>query len=105
MANDAGFSKDLNRLFQFPLGGIYSTVLSKSGSHDVTLMCLSKGSGLEEHTSTKNGFVIVLQGEGVFNLSGKRLKMKPGVLIHMPANAVHSLKSSKNLAILLMLTK
>lgn len=96
---------DLHKLMQFPKKGIYSTVLSKSENYNVTLMCLSSGSDIEEHTSTKEGFVQVLNGRGVFTLFDKKIELKPGILIHMPPNAPHSLKSDEDLAILLFLIK
>lgn len=99
----AGFSKDLNALMKFPKGGVFSTVLAKSGNLDCTLMCLAKGTGIGTHTSAKNGAVLVLRGKGVFTLSGKEIRMKPGVFIFMPENSPHSLKAGDDLAILLLL--
>jgi len=96
--------KDLNDLMQFPKEGIFSTVLAKSENYNFTLMCLGAGSDIDEHTSTKDGVVQVLKGKGTFNLDGKDIEMKPGVFIHMEANAPHSLKADEDLAILLCLT-
>jgi quercetin dioxygenase-like cupin family protein len=100
-----GFSKDLNKLMQFPTEGIFSTVLTKSEMYNYTLMCLTKGTDMDTHTSTKNGVVQVLKGSGIFTLFNKKVEMKPGMFIFMPKNAPHSLKADEDLAILLLLTK
>jgi len=100
----AGFSKDLNTLMQFPKEGIFSTVLAKGEGYNHTLMCLSKGTNIDTHTSTRNGVVQVLKGTGTFTLFSKKHKMAPGVFIFMPKDAPHSLKASENLAILLLLS-
>ncbi|MFA6065134.1 MAG: cupin domain-containing protein [archaeon] len=94
----------LNELIEYPKSGILSKVLLKSDTKDVTLFCMSKGSELSEHTSTKEGFVHVLEGNGTFVLKGKKISMNKGVLIHMEKKAVHSLKANKNMAFLLILS-
>ena len=95
--------KDLEKLMEFPKEGIFSKVLVKTEVSNYTLMCLAKGSGISEHTSTREAAVTVLKGEGTFILKGKKIKMKPGKFIFMPKNAPHSLSASKNLAIILSL--
>jgi quercetin dioxygenase-like cupin family protein len=100
---ESGFSKDLNDLMSFPKSGIYSTVLAKAKDYNVTLMCLSKGTDIDEHTSTRVGFVDVIKGSGTFVLEGKKIDLKPGVFIFMPKDAPHSLSADEDLAILLTL--
>ena len=83
-------------------GGIVSKVLL-TGKQNVTLFCMGAGTEISSHTSTKEGFVYVLEGKGVFNLEGKDIEMVSGVLIEMGANAVHSLKAEENTSFLLSL--
>jgi len=83
-------------------GGIVSKVILK-GKQNVTLFCMAKGTEMTEHTSTKEGFVYVLEGKGVFNLEGKDLVMESGVCIFMEKHAKHSLKAEENTAFLLSL--
>ena len=104
MNKEKGFSKDLEELMQFPKEGIFTTVLAKAESYNYTLMCLSAGTNIEDHTSTKNGVVQVLKGKGVFTLFDKEIEMKQGTFIFMPKDASHSLKAEEDLAILLILT-
>jgi len=95
---------ELSKLIEYPKSGILSKVLLKSTKGDTTLFCMSKGSELTQHTSTKEGFVLVLEGEGIFILKRKKIKMKKNVLIHMNKKEVHSLKALKNTSFLLILT-
>ncbi len=96
--------KNLQDLMEFPREGIFSKVLVKGDSSNYTLMCLAKGSDISEHTSTREGAVMVLAGKGIFVLAGKKIQMKPGVFIFMPKDAPHSLSADEDLAILLSLS-
>ena len=95
--------KNVYKLIAYPSGGILSKVLSKSGSGSITLFCMAKGTEISEHTSTRQGLVLVLEGRGTFNLKGEDIAMAPGVAIFMERNAVHWLKAWENTAYLLML--
>ncbi|HTY45476.1 MAG TPA: cupin domain-containing protein [Patescibacteria group bacterium] len=92
---------DLEKMMEFPREGVFSKVLAKTSVSHHTLMCLASGSDISEHTSTREAAVTVLKGTGVFMLGAKRIKMKPGVFIFMPANAPHALSAHQDLAILL----
>ncbi|MFA6268563.1 MAG: cupin domain-containing protein [archaeon] len=96
---------ELNKLIEYPKSGILSKVLIKAENNEVTLFCMAHGSEMSEHTSTKAGYVNVLEGEGVFNLKGKKIKMTKGTLIYMEKNSVHSLKAKTNTSFLLTLIK
>ncbi|PIR73505.1 MAG: cupin domain-containing protein [Candidatus Moranbacteria bacterium CG10_big_fil_rev_8_21_14_0_10_35_21] len=96
--------QELKKLIEYPSSGILSKEIDKNEKVEISLFCMAKGTDLSEHTSTREGLVVVLDGEGEFILEGKNIKMTPGVLIHMQANAVHSLKAQeKNTAFLLIL--
>lgn len=103
--NDKDFFCQLNEIMQFPAGGIFSKVLVKSKAMNCTLMCLAKGTEIDTHTSTKNGCVQILKGQGQFILNGQKISLAPGIFIYMPANAPHALKASEDLAFLLYLSQ
>lgn len=102
-SRNTGFFKNLDEFARFHDGGIFSKVLAKSETFNYTLMCLSKGSDMDTHTSTKNGCVIVLKGKGVFRLFDKDIVMVPHTFIFFPANAPHSLRADEDLSMLLCL--
>lgn len=101
--NPAVRSHDLEKMMEFPREGVFSKVLIKTALSNHTLMCLAGNSEISDHTSTREAVVCVLKGRGEFILEGEKIPLKPGVFIHMPANAVHSLSASEDLAILLSL--
>ena len=94
--------KNLKELIEYPKEGILSKMIYKEGTN-VTLFCMTKGTEISKHTSTKQGFIYVLEGKGNFNLEGRDIDMKEGTIIFMKKNAVHYIKSKKNTSFLLIL--
>ncbi len=94
--------QDIKKLIAYSPGGITSKVLAKDRIN-VTLFCMAAGTEIGDHTSTKEGFVYVLEGEGTFILEGREMGMRPGIFFYMNKNAVHSLKAEKNTSFLLSL--
>lgn len=95
--------KNLKELIQYSAGGILSKVIIKSDKMGVTLFSMAQDTEISGHTSTKSGFVYVIEGKGIFNLEGKDIQMLPGVLIQMQENMIHSLKADQNTSFLLVL--
>lgn len=95
--------QNLNDLIDYSAGGIVSRELIKTAQNDVTLFCLAAKTAIAEHTATREGFVYVVEGNGSFNLAGEEIPMKPGTLIPMAENAVHSLKAEEDTAFILTL--
>lgn len=100
----SGSLGNINSFISYSNGGILSKVLRKTDKQNITLFSMAKGTEMTEHTSTKEGYVYVLEGDGIFTLEGEEIKMAKGVLIYMKKNAVHSLKANKNTSFLLLLT-
>lgn len=86
-------------------GGIVSKIIFKGDKNQVTLFSMAAGTDISEHTSTKEGYVYVLEGKGIFNLEGKDIVMKAGEMIYLTKNAKHSLKAEKDTSYLLFLTQ
>ena len=95
--------KNILDLVEYSQGGIVSKEIYKTDKNNVTLMCMSAGSEMSEHTSTREGIIYVLEGEGVFTLTDKDISMKAGASILMQENAIHSLKAIKNTSFILIL--
>ncbi len=96
-------SKNLKARIEYPKEGIISKVISKTNKKEVTLFSMAAGTKISEHTSTKEGMVYVIEGEGGFTLQGEKIRMEPGVIIFMDKNAAHSLEAEKNLSFVLVL--
>jgi|TARA_B100001964_G_C14208714_1_gene589413 nitric oxide dioxygenase len=97
--------KNIMDLIEYPSEGILSKELLKDDKVDVTLFCMAAGTEIGDHTSTKSGFVSVVDGKGMFNLEGEDIEMVSGVFIPMAENAVHNLKAEDNTSFVLVLNK
>ena len=97
------YNTNIKSLITYSKGGVISKVVYKNDHDNVTLFCMSRGTDISEHTSTKSGTIYVIEGDGVFRLEGKDIKMMEGVVILMKKNAKHSLKTIKDTSFLLML--
>lgn len=99
------FTANLQDLIEYPSSGILSKVLLKDNNSQYTLFCLAAGTDIDEHTSTRNAVVTVIEGTGNLNLEGKDITLVPGVLVFMPANAPHAVQAQENLAFVLALSE
>jgi len=97
-------NEKITDLIEYPKKGILSKDIVKNNKLNIVLFCMAKETEISEHTSTKQGFVYVIEGNGVFNLKGKNITMLPGVFIYMKENAIHSLKANENTSFILALT-
>lgn len=97
--------KNIKDIIDYSEGGILSKEIKKSDKVDVTLFSMAKDTKISDHTSTKEGFVYVIEGNGVFTLEEKDIEMKPGTFIFIKENKVHSLKAKENTSFLLTLHK
>ena len=95
-------NKNIKELIEYSSDGIISKEIARD-KMNVSLFCMASGTEISEHTSTKQGIVYVVEGNGIFNLEGKEISMKPGTLIFMKENAVHSLKAKENTSFILAL--
>lgn len=96
--------ENIKKLISYSEKGIVSKEIIKTDKIDITLFCMAENTSISEHTSTKEGVVYVLEGNGTFVLAGENIVMSPGVFIPMKNNAVHSIRAEKNTAFILILT-
>jgi len=95
--------ENIKRLISYSEEGIISKVLLKTDKVNITLFCMAKDTDMGNHTSTKEGMIYVIEGNGIFNLEGNEIKMMPGIMIFMKKNAVHSLTAKENTSFILYL--
>ena len=94
---------NLKDFIKYSKSSILSKEILKSGKANITLFCMAANTEMSKHTSTKEAIILVLEGNGLFNLKGKNIKMSNGVIIHMKKNMPHSLKARKNTSFMLFL--
>ena len=96
---------NIKQIIEYPKKGIMSKEIIDNEKVNSTLFCMAERTNISDHTSTKQGFVYVTEGEGIFNLKGKEIKMESGVFIYLEKGVVHSIKAVKNTSFLLSLFK
>ncbi|MBD2185664.1 cupin domain-containing protein [Planktothrix sp. FACHB-1355] len=95
-----GFATQLRDLIEYGDSGVRRQIVTKDEKRQAILVCLKAGTVLNSHTSSHDGFITVIEGQGVFTLEGQEIALEPGVFVAMPANAVHSVNAIANLAFL-----
>lgn len=97
------FNKKMIDLIGYSEKGILSKEVVKNDKFDITLFSMAEGTEISEHTSTKQGFVYVIEGEGIFSFKEEKITMSAGVFIYLEEDVIHSLKVSKNTSFILVL--
>lgn len=99
------FTAPLQDLIEYPTSGIFSKILIKDNNSQSSLFCLTAGTEIDEHASSRNAFVTVLEGRGNLILDQKDIALASGVFAFIPANAPHVLQAQENLAFILTLSE
>ena len=94
---------NIRKMIEYPKKGVLSKRVVSEGIVDCTLFCMAEGTEISDHTSTKQGIVYVIEGDGIFTLAGKEIRMEEGVCISMEKHAVLSLRAKENTSFLLVL--
>jgi nitric oxide dioxygenase len=90
---------------EYPQEGTSKKVLFKDSHAQYTLLCLTEGTKISEHTAPRNATIHVLAGQGKLMLEGEVIPLEVGTFVAMPARARHALEAEKNLAFLLILSE
>ena len=96
---------DIKALIDYSKKGILSKSLFKTDKLDSSLFCMAKATEIDNHTSTKQAIINVIEGDGIFKLGSKSIKMHPNTIIHMKENTVHALMAKENTSFILTLIK
>ena len=62
---------------------------------------MKSGTEISEHTSTREAFVTVLKGRGLFTLEDEKIELSPSVFIPMEPNAKHAIRADEDLIFIL----
>src|SRR5690348_8732895 len=78
-------------------GPAYSTAQGSCVEGDrmiVALMRMPAGTGAEPHSHPNEQWIYILEGTFDAEVDGQKVKAKPGTLLYLPANVVHSGKAT-----------
>ena len=93
--------KNLFNESTFTDDGIVTKVIAETDSSKHILFCMRSGTEISEHTSTREAYVTVLKGKGLFTLEDEEIEMTPGVFIPMEPNAKHAIRADEDLIFIL----
>jgi quercetin dioxygenase-like cupin family protein len=98
--NELATIVDLRALADYTKLGVTRKALAKDEQSNFSLLCLTAGTSLPEHTAPRHVSLTVIEGRGTFTLNGQEIALQSGVFIYMPANTPHALHALENLALL-----
>lgn len=98
--NNAEIAVNLQELADYTKPGVSRKALVKNEQTSFSLVCLTAGTKMPEHTASRPVSVTVIEGRGVLTLRGQVITLQPGVFVYMPANTPHALHALENLAFL-----
>jgi len=84
---------------------IVSREILKCHGGSVTVFAFDHGQGLSEHTVPHEAAVHVLEGEFEISVAGKRLVVREGEMVLMPANKPHAVKATQSSKMILVMIK
>jgi len=82
-------------------GAIVSRTLARLAGGSLTTFAFDAGQGLSEHTSPREAFVLVLDGELEISIGGTPYTVGAGQIIRMPAGVPHGLEAKSPTRMLL----
>lgn len=88
---------DLSRVAEIHGGPAYTTATGPCVEGDrliVALLRMPAGTGADSHSHPNEQWIYVLQGTLRATIGGKDYEAKPGNLLYMPSNVVHSVKAT-----------
>jgi quercetin dioxygenase-like cupin family protein len=89
----------------YPDSGVQRQTLLEDANCRYVLLSMAAGAKLAEHAAPRNATVHVIEGKGILTLNGEALVLESGVIIFMPASALHALSAETNLSALLTLSE
>lgn len=92
-------------LVDYSRDSIVSKTLVDRKAGTITLFAFDRGQGLSEHVAPYDAVVQILDGEALIIIVGKKMYVKSGGMIIMPANIPHALKAEQKFKMLLIMIR
>jgi quercetin dioxygenase-like cupin family protein len=89
---------DLAKIAKVHGGPDYTTATGPCVEGDrmiVALMRMPAGTGAEPHLHPNEQWIYVVEGTFAANIDGKEIEAKPGTVLYIPSNIVHSVKATR----------
>ncbi|HDQ00731.1 MAG TPA: cupin domain-containing protein [bacterium] len=96
---------DLEKIVEYAPHSIVSREIVKNKSGTLTVFAFDAGQGLSEHTAPFDAVVQVLDGEAEVIIDKKKLNVKKGETVIMPANVPHAVNAMERFKMQLVMIK
>lgn len=91
---DAG-PLDLRDLVHADEGSVASHVFLRNAGGTVTVFAFGRGEGLSEHATPHDALVQSLEGEVRLAMEGEEHTLRPGEMLYIPPNVVHTVEGGE----------
>ena len=98
-------ARSLVELVAYQEASVVSKTLLEKETGTITLFAFDKGQGLSEHTAPFDAMVCVLDGVAEIAIAGRRVTVRQGEMLVMPANQPHALKAVERFKMMLTMIK
>lgn len=93
--------ENISENIHYSEGSIVSKIIFGNDKLQITLFAVAKEESFDEHTTSKEAIVQILEGEGKFYLKDKWHPFKKGDYFYMPSGLLHAIKPETNFKFLL----
>lgn len=93
------------RLVAYQPGSIVSRMLLKKEAGSVTVFAFDEGQGLSEHTAPFDALVLMLEGQGRFQIEETNYVLESGDTLVLPAKRPHSVKAPGRFKMMLVMIR
>ncbi len=107
-ARDGEHHFELAKVNQIQGGPDYSTAVGACIEGErmmVALMRMAAGTGAEPHSHPNEQWIFILEGTFRANVGGQEVEAKPGSVLYIPSNTVHSGKATPDRDVLFFTVK
>ncbi len=84
---------------------IQSKIIMRNQSGSVTLFAFSEGQVLREHKTPHHALLTVEEGECVFEMQGKKVRLTNNQALHIPPDTPHAVYTEKRFKMRLTILK
>ena len=93
---------DTNYILNADIKGLSIEKLFKTDTTENILICLEKGHQFPKHTSPKDAFLLVLQGQIIFHIDNKTITLGKQQLYSFPKYTEHYVTAVENAKFLIV---
>jgi quercetin dioxygenase-like cupin family protein len=96
-AGPSEYHFDLSKIGKVHGGPDYTTAVGPCVEGDrmiVALMRMPAGTGAEPHSHPNEQWIYILEGTFRAKIADKEIEAKPGTLLYIPSNTVHSVRAT-----------